>query len=380
MFVPRLLKSQAALSFTWSPSYGGRFASANFLALFVFTASLSLAWRVQLYRPEPENYFVLFPRAKERAKTKVIVPVQTVSPARHDPQPEKNFVPAPKEIHPVRSIILPAGERLVASPISNSFYETAAKSGIPPRVIGKFTEVMTTRVNFRRDIRAGDTFAAIFSSHPGRRETVHELVAASLQIRGRMLAAIRVTEKGRTVYVDEEGKEIQGAGFHPPLTKYRVSSAFSKSRMHPLLKIRRAHYGVDLAAPAGAPVYAAADGIVRRKSYSDAAGYFVVLAHGKDYATSYLHLQKLDSRLKKGALVKRGQIIGRVGMSGLATGPHLHFSLYDGKRYLNPLQDVVRLARTVAPKAAIVPHLDRLRAEHQQVVALRQATETAIEG
>jgi murein DD-endopeptidase MepM/ murein hydrolase activator NlpD len=118
----------------------------------------------------------------------------------------------------------------------------------------------------------------------------------------------------------------------------RISSQFSKSRFHPVLKRRRAHNGVDFAAPIGTPVRSVADGVIVSAGYAGGSGNMVKIKHGARWQTAYLHLHRISKGIRKGLKVTRGQVIGSVGKTGLATGPHLHYSLYDRGRYVDPMK------------------------------------------
>ena len=122
-----------------------------------------------------------------------------------------------------------------------------------------------------------------------------------------------------------------------PLKYTRISSKFQKKRYHPVLKKYRPHLGVDYAAAKGTPVYTVGDGIVELITYNKKAGRMIKIRHNKTYKTAYKHLSKFSKNLKRGSQVKQGQIIGYVGSSGLATGPHLHFEFYENNRFIDPM-------------------------------------------
>lgn len=231
-------------------------------------------------------------------------------------------------------------ERRVSGTIRSSFFESAREQRVPFEVIDALVDVMSARMEFRRDVHKGDEFAVVFSetvSEDGRHVATSTLKAALLTSAGRKLAAIRYTDKaGKTHFYDKDGKPIGNFFLRYPVQFTRISSVFSKSRFHPVLKRSRAHNGVDFAAPTGTPVRSVADGVVTMAGYNSGGGNTVKVRHGR-YETAYLHLSKIDPRVKAGSKVSRGQVIGKVGMTGLATGPHLHFSFYDQGRYVDPL-------------------------------------------
>ena len=139
-------------------------------------------------------------------------------------------------------------------------------------------------------------------------------------------------------FYEEDGKSLRKAFLKAPLRFSRISSRFSNSRMHPILKIRRPHHGVDYAAPIGTPVNAIGDGVVIKKEYSGGAGYMLKIKHNSVYSTAYLHLSKYGEGIKNGGYVKQGQVIGYVGSTGLSTGPHLDYRFYKNGAAIDPLK------------------------------------------
>jgi murein DD-endopeptidase MepM/ murein hydrolase activator NlpD len=139
-------------------------------------------------------------------------------------------------------------------------------------------------------------------------------------------------------YYDDEGKSLRKAFLKAPLRFSRISSRFSHSRLHPILKIRRPHLGVDYAAPIGTPVVAIGDGVVVKREYNGGAGHMVRIKHNSVYSTAYLHLSRYGKGIVNGAYVKQGDVIGYVGSSGLSTGPHLDFRFYKNNSPVDPLK------------------------------------------
>jgi murein DD-endopeptidase MepM/ murein hydrolase activator NlpD len=144
---------------------------------------------------------------------------------------------------------------------------------------------------------------------------------------------------GSVIYVDEHGQPLGDYFLKYPLSYSRITSVYSDSRMHPVLRIKRPHYGVDFAAPIGTPVRSIGDGIVKEASYKGSAGRMIRIEHNSTYATAYLHLHSIKSNIRPGMRVARGEVIGTVGQTGLASGPHLHFSLYKNGKYVDPLSE-----------------------------------------
>jgi murein DD-endopeptidase MepM/ murein hydrolase activator NlpD len=139
-------------------------------------------------------------------------------------------------------------------------------------------------------------------------------------------------------FYDEEGKSLRKAFLKAPLRFSRISSGFSHSRLHPILKIRRPHLGVDYAAPSGTPVVSIGDGVVIKKAYTRGGGNMLKIKHNSVYTTAYLHLRGYGKGIRNGAYVKQGDIIGYVGSTGLSTGPHLDFRFYKNGSAIDPLK------------------------------------------
>ena len=263
--------------------------------------------------------------------------------------------------------------RTVIGAISSSFFETATAQEVPYDIIDNYVDLFSGRVEFRRDLHPGDEFVVIYQERrleDGRLVNPGEIIAASLKSGGEMMAAIMYEGTDKEVrYFDENGESLANAFLRYPLQFTRISSVFSSSRFHPVLKRSRAHNGVDFAAPTGTPVRSVADGVVILAGWSGGGGKTVKIQHGPKYATAYLHLSAIMPKLKRGTKVKRGEIIGRVGSTGLATGPHLHYSFYDRGRYVDPLK--IKLPRledgpgAKIPKEVVADYVAKLRLAHE---------------
>src|SRR5206468_2739329 len=138
-------------------------------------------------------------------------------------------------------------------------------------------------------------------------------------------------------YFGANGSSLRRMFLRSPLKYRRISSRFTSNRFHPVLHTNRAHQGVDYAADVGTPIRAVGDGLVEKSGWNGGSGNFVKLRHNSTYETSYSHLSRYGSGVKAGVRVRQGQIIGYVGQTGLATGPHLHFAFYEHGVYVDPL-------------------------------------------
>ena len=150
--------------------------------------------------------------------------------------------------------------------------------------------------------------------------------------------AIPFTQDSVESYYDLDGNSLRRVFLKSPLRYSRISSKYSHSRLHPILKIRRPEYGVDYTAPIGTPVETIGDGKVIKIAYDNSSGRMVKIRHNSIYTTAYLHLSRYNKGIRTGARVKQGDVIGYVGSSGLSTGPHLDFRFYKNNRPVDPLK------------------------------------------
>jgi murein DD-endopeptidase MepM/ murein hydrolase activator NlpD len=212
----------------------------------------------------------------------------------------------------------------------------------------QLAEVFAGDVDFNSDLRLGDRVDVLFERavRDGEFAGYGDVEAALLENGGRRLSAFRFTgADGKAAWYDAEGRSLRRPFLRSPLPfDPRVTSGFSASRFHPLLGIRRPHYGVDFGAPTGTRVFAVAGGVVEVAAWSGEAGRMVRIKHASGYETSYLHLSGFASGVHAGARVEQGQVIGYVGMTGAATGPHLDYRVAKNGTYLNPLTAFSRMA------------------------------------
>jgi murein DD-endopeptidase MepM/ murein hydrolase activator NlpD len=260
-------------------------------------------------------------------------------------------------------------ETLVSGKIRGTFSQVARENNMPSSLVDKVVDLFSSRINFER-LHNGDSFAVKYEkliSSSGS-VTVGDVKAATFIVSGKLLAAVKgVNHKNKEIYFDENSKPIGGYFLRYPVNFTRVSSVFSDARLHPVLGVRRPHNGVDFAAPIGTPVRTVGDGIVTFASYAGGGGKTVRIKHNGTYTTAYLHLNSISRGLRPGSRVTRGTVIGTVGMTGMATGPHLHFSLYKNGVYIDPLKvdfatlDSVPLLRN---KSEVKTILAELKAVH----------------
>lgn len=244
----------------------------------------------------------------------------------------------------------------VSGTIRRSLYESLGDAGAPLSLAPKINDILGWTIDFSRDLRAGDSFRILYEEiwKEGQFVRTGPILALECVNRGDAHRAFRFTvgEDGNPGYYDEEGTNLQKQLLRAPLEYSRISSGFSYRRFHPVLKRTMPHLGVDYAAPVGTPVRAAGDGTVLFAGRKTGNGRYVQIRHGnRSYETFYLHLSRFASGIKRGAKVRQGQIIGYVGATGYATGPHLDYRIKRDGRFVDP-------RRVELPPAAPVPAAD----------------------
>jgi len=237
--------------------------------------------------------------------------------------------------------------------ISSSFYEDASASGMPDSVIMDLAYIFGWDIDFVFDIRKGDTFSVIYETPYSKGEMVEngDILIAEFTNQNKTYVANRfIDQEGKKGYFDNNGENLQKAFLRAPLEFSYISSHFNPNRMHPVLHTIRAHNGVDYAAPRGSPVRATGSGSVEFVGVRNGCGKEIVLKHTNDYSTRYCHLNKFESKVKKGRKIQQGQVIGYVGSTGLATGPHLHYEFKIGNKHTDPVKIKLPSAEPLSSK------------------------------
>lgn len=203
----------------------------------------------------------------------------------------------------------------------------------------QLSDIFAWDIDFTTDIRNGDLFKVVVEGLylDGKFKKYGEILSTEFVNNGEIHRAYRYEVNGKFDYYDAEGKSLRKAFLKAPLSFRRISSGYSKKRFHPILKIYRPHLGVDYAAATGTPVSTVGDGTVFFAGYKGANGNMVIIKHPNGYKTYYGHLSKIKKGIRKGVKVKQGQIIGYVGSTGLATGPHLDYRVKINNKFVNPL-------------------------------------------
>lgn len=223
--------------------------------------------------------------------------------------------------------------------IKSSLWNAMLDQGLDPMLAFELSEIYAWSIDFF-GLRKGDKFKVIFDQQYSDSTYVGlgRIHAACFRHAGRDYYALPFEQDSVTSFYDREGNSLRKAFLKAPLRYSRISSRFSYSRFHPILKIRRPHLGVDYAAPVGTPVYAIGDGEVTRVTKTKGSGNMVRIRHNSVYSTAYLHLSRFGKGIKPGSQVKQGQLVGYVGSTGLSTGPHLDFRFYKNGRPVDPLK------------------------------------------
>lgn len=256
---------------------------------------------------------------------------------------------------------------VIRGSISGSFYASAARAGLDRGEIVLIDQLLQNKLNFRRDLRAGDTFSAVVEHEvSGQKSTGNTRLSAISLERGKTTHYAFRFEDGN--YYDENGNSVTPAFLRWPTARhYRVSSPFNPKRLHPITGRRSPHNGVDLAVPLGTAVVSTGDGVVRRVGNHPYAGRYVDIDHGGAHTTRYLHLSKV--LVKRGARVQRGERIALSGNTGRSTGPHLHFELHLKGHPVNPLTADIPTAAAI-PKTELAAFKSGVR---QQLAIMKYA-------
>ena len=223
--------------------------------------------------------------------------------------------------------------------IESSLFLTSQEIGLPDSLTMRLAQIFQWDIDFVLDIRPGDEFFALIEEQYLNGEFIGygDILAARFINQNNMYTAVRFEgEDGSVDFFDPSGLSMRKAFLRAPVDFSRISSSFNMRRKHPLHNTIRPHRGIDYAAPRGTPILAAGDGRIETASRTQANGNFVVIRHGEQFVTKYLHLSKFGRNIKSGRKVQQGQTIGYVGSTGWATGPHLHYEFLVNGVHQNP--------------------------------------------
>lgn len=254
-------------------------------------------------------------------------------------------------------------EQVAHGVIRSSLYAAGDQAGLNASMIGKLANLFKYDIDFVQDIRSGDSFTVIYDDiyRDGMRYGQGDILAAEFVNQGKRYTAYRFKkDDGSYGWYSEDGRPIQKSFLRIPVDFTRISSKFTTARMHPILGRMRAHKGVDYAAPKGTPIHAAGDGVIKYHGWERGYGNFVLIQHNSHISTAYGHMSRFVKGQHVGEHVRQGEVIGYVGMTGLATGPHLHYEFR--------VNGVQRNPQTVTlPKPKPLPAAELARFESQVV-------------
>ncbi len=237
--------------------------------------------------------------------------------------------------------------------ISRSLFLDAAEAGLSNKTIMQLAEIFGWDIDFALDIREGDHFRVLYEQDYLDAEPLDQsrILAAEFINQGKTFSAVRFTDsRGDSQYFAPDGRSMRKAFLRSPVDFSRISSRFKPERYHPVLGKKRPHRGVDYAAATGTPIKAAGDGKIIWRGTKGGYGRTIILQHGGNITTLYAHMSRYQKGLSNGSRVKQGQVIGYVGSSGLATGPHLHYEFRTNGVHRNPLTVALPAAKPIADK------------------------------
>lgn len=242
-------------------------------------------------------------------------------------------------ISKVNSREMNSHNQYLTATVQGSLFGTAKRQNIPYKLVQQMIDIFNWEIDFAKDIRAGDQFSILYNAFyvDDKWVSTGDILAVSYTNRGNVHQAIRhENAAGDYDYFTPQGVSLKKAFSRYPIKFSHISSTFSLSRKHPILHYSRPHKGVDLAAPIGTPIHATGDGHIQIIGRQNDYGNMVKVSHNKTYSSIYGHMLKFQKGLSKGDYVKRGQIIGYVGQTGLATGPHCHYEFHINQSPKNP--------------------------------------------
>lgn len=244
--------------------------------------------------------------------------------------------------------------RAAVGTIRSSLFSATDIAGVPDSVTLQMTDILASKIDFIRDLRHGDQFRILYEvrTYEGRYMGAGRLLALEFVNQGKVYNAVWFSlTKNNGSYYSFDGASLRGDFLRTALKFSRISSTFGM-RMHPIHKTWIGHRGVDYAAPSGTPIHATADGLVEFSGWQNGYGNVVILKHCKNYSTLYAHQSRIASSVVKGARVTQGQLVGYVGATGWATGPHLHYELRINNQPVDPLSIKLPIARAISPGEA----------------------------
>ncbi|AZY53707.1 M23 family metallopeptidase [Bordetella avium] len=241
--------------------------------------------------------------------------------------------------------------RVAVGTIHSSLFAATDAAGIPDSITMQMADILGAKIDFLRDLRQGDQFRVVYEvrSHDGRYAGAGRLLAVEFLNNDKKYTAVWFSPDNKSgSYYDFDGTSLRGAFLRTALKFSRISSTFGM-RMHPIHKTWTGHKGVDYAAPSGTPIHSTADGTVDFVGWQNGYGNVVIIKHHGQYSTLYAHQSRIRPGLKKGDKIAQGDLVGYVGATGWATGPHLHYEFRINNQPVDPLSVDLPVARKLEP-------------------------------
>jgi murein DD-endopeptidase MepM/ murein hydrolase activator NlpD len=235
-------------------------------------------------------------------------------------------------------------EEVIQLDVESDISTALKKAGYCPSLAWELSDIFAWDIDFAKEIQPGDRFQVLVEKRfkHGKDKGYGPILAAVFINSGKRHQAFRYTDtQGRAGYYDPKGHSLQKGFLKSPVNYSKISSYFTKSRLHPILKVKRPHPGIDYAAPKNTPIKAVADGLIKEMGYNKTMGRYMTIQHVNGYETSYYHMNGFANGMKNGGTVSQGDVIGYVGKTGLATGYHLDFRMTKNGEHVNPLETPV---------------------------------------
>ena len=252
-----------------------------------------------------------------------------------------------------------------AGTITSSLYRAGHSEGIPPAALLNLINILSFDVDFQRDIRVNDRFALLYerlTDETGSTADVGPVIYTRLKLKRKDIELYRFkTNASKVDYFDTNGRSVKKLLLSTPTDGARISSGFGRRR-HPILGYTKLHKGIDFAAPAGTPVFAAGDGVIEVAKRFGSFGNYIRIRHRNSYKTVYAHLKAFAKGIRSGVRVRQRRVIGYIGSTGRSTGPHLHYEVIHNKRHVNPRG--VRIPTGVTLNG---PELKRFNSERRRI-------------
>lgn len=241
--------------------------------------------------------------------------------------------------------------RTIAGTVNASLWQSVADQGGDSALMAALSEIYAWSVDFHY-LRAGDTYRVVFEERhiDDRYIGIGRILAAVIHHGEENQLAFRYEDDDRSGYFDENGRSLEKAFLKAPVKYSHISSRYSRQRLHPVLGTVKAHLGTDYAAPVGTPVMSTGDGTVLVAGYDGNNGKYIKIRHNGTYATQYLHLSRFATGIRKGSSVLQGEVIGYVGATGMATGPHLCYRFWKNGHQIDPLTTPLPASRHLSPE------------------------------